>query len=97
MRTKDRSVWMRRADEANLNVLKNLLGLRDGKTPSTPDAIGIAIRVSLDELKRTDGYPRQDSSGPRSWEPGWVPPAGTTHIGPFTTSAYMHSEPESTP
>lgn len=31
------------------------------------------------------GYPRQDAPGPRSWEPGYVPPEGTITFGPFTS------------
>lgn len=52
-------------------------------------------------------YKRSQASGPAkanayaserpSWEPGYMPPAGTTVIGPFTSSAFMHSEAEDTP
>lgn len=105
MRTKDKdmAVWMRRADEANLNKLKNLLGQRNGRNVSTPEALGEATRLAIAELERggtmqtfvvNTGYPRQDGPGPRSWESGYVPPPGTTILGPFTSSAFMHSEPE---
>lgn len=99
MRTKakDKPVWMRRADEPELIKLQNLLGLRDGRTFSIPEAIGEAIRISLAELERTDGYPRQGGPGPRSWEHGYSPTTGTFTIGPFTSPAATQTEPEDTP
>lgn len=60
MRTKDKdmAVWMRRADEANLNKLKNLLGLRDRRTVSIPEALGEATRLAIAELERTRPLPK---------------------------------------
>jgi len=51
MRTKDKPVWIRKADGADLNRLKALLALRDGRTVSTPEALGEAIHIALAELE----------------------------------------------
>lgn len=85
---------MRRADEPNLVALKNLLGLRDGKTATIPDAIGEALRIAVAEMSSlAHGYPRQDGPGPRSWEPGYEPPEGATVFGPLTQARRLGCNP----
>ena len=61
--TTHKPVWMFRSDDAGLARLKHLLGLRDNKAVSTPDAIGDAIRARVADLESDEVWVRMDRSG----------------------------------
>lgn len=84
-----KTVWMFRSDDEDLTKLKRLLVVRNVTTTAgatTPNALGIAIRIAVKQLEQdSDGYPRQGE------------PADNVTFGPFTASALTHSESEGTP
>jgi hypothetical protein len=49
--TTHKAVWIYRKDDADLTKLKNLLGLRNETTATTPDALGEAIRLAVAQLE----------------------------------------------
>lgn len=48
------AVWLYRKDQADLVKLKNLLGLRNETTATTPDALGEAIRLAVTQLEQEE-------------------------------------------
>jgi hypothetical protein len=51
--TTHKLVWTFRSDENDLTKLKQLLGLsQGGRTFTTPEAIGVAIRLAVKQLEQ---------------------------------------------